>query len=1113
MTTVENILVMCSEQGVELSLDNGALEVLFDEMPDDELVGLLREHKPQIIEYLSNYQQTSQFSPVKKLGQDSGPLSFGQKRLWFIHQLENGSAHYNMPLAMELKGRLDREALVHSLQAIVKRHEVLRTRYEEGGSRQVVNSGVQLEVKDIDLRQARDQEQQLRHLIGQEQLTDFDFNSDLMLRCSLVQMEQARHVLLLTLHHIGCDGWSLGILVDELRQFYRAFATGQACPLPELAVQYTDYAFWQDENRDLLEQQLGFWTRHLAQAPALHKLHSDYPRPAHQSFKGDNVATRVSPEQLVAIHALCRRLDVTPFMLCYSVFALLIARLSNESDVVIGTPIANRNHAAIEPLIGYFANTLALRSQLDAGQTFADFVGQNKAMLLEVFNYQDVPFEMVVDRIQPERNLAYSPLFQILFSFHSHTKGKFELPELELNDITPKANTVKTDLELAIVEDEQGLALDWNFSTALFGQQTIARMAACFEHLLAGILAVPDKALSDYPHLPPADKAQIQQWCGQGQAADAPAIHGLFEKMAAAQPDAQALVCGDSQLSYRDLDRRANQVAHYLLANGIQPEQVIGVQIPRSTDLVVALLGVLKAGACYLPLEASYPKARLDFMLEHSGARLVLTPAVLAEIAGGDFATGKTGLPEVQQEQLAYVIYTSGSTGQPKGVMVSHGNVMRFLQSMSPMLQDKGVWLAVTGVAFDISVLELFGTLCQGFKVVLWGDSEAEDTSVAELIRQESVTHIQCTPSFAAMHLVVDTGAEQLASLQQIFIGGETFPPALAKALKELTCASLHNMYGPTEATVWASTQPVGEDEAAIAIGKPLAGYQIRILGSDLNEQPVGVPGELCIAGAGVARGYLGDEVLTAERFIPSPFEAGERLYKTGDKARWNERGQLEFLGRIDSQVKLRGHRIEPDEISAQLLRHREIKNAVVVLDKHAAGDRLAAYLQPVDWPADLAQTAETAKMYLSELLPAYMVPTAYKVMEALPLTLNGKVNKAALPAIDTQGNTGEYRGPETETEHVLVELWAGLLSVAPESIGCNVSFFDLGGHSLLLTKMLLELKNSFQIEFTIREIFEHPTIEEIAAMLEERRQSLVEETVVDKATTVGEQQTEEFVL
>lgn len=1122
MNIVENILLMCSEQGVNLSLNDGALEVLFDDMPSDDLVGMLREHKPAIIEYLSEYKQQNNFTPIKKLGESSGPLSFGQKRLWFIDKLENGSAHYNMPLALELRGNLNKDALHKALNSIVQRHEVLRTSYEVGGARQVVNSTFSLSLNEQDLSGESDSNEQLKALIEQEQLQAFDFASDLMIRSSLIYMGEIRdeqqHVLLVTLHHIACDGWSLGILVNDLVELYTAYATGQESQLAELPVQYSDYAFWQDANREALEQQLGFWTQHLAHAPAMHSLHTDYPRPAYQSFSGDNVSTRLWPEQVAAMHSLCRELDVTPFMFCYSVFALLIGRLSNEADVVIGTPIANRSNSSVEPLIGYFANTLALRSQIDGKQTFAEFVAQNKAMLLEVFNHQDVPFEMVVDRVQPERNLVYSPLFQILFSFHSHAQSqeKLSLPGLQLNDITPKAKAVKTDLELAISEAKDGFVLDWNFSTALFQKSTIERFAACFEKLLASVLTAPGKAVKEYSCMPDSDALNLKHWHGEIASAEADTIHGLFELQVQANPQAVALVAGDVSLTYQALNDSADQVAHYLIQQGVQSEQIVAVKLPRTADLIVALLGVLKAGACYLPLEASYPQARLDYMLENSGAQLVLDAAAMEQIKQASDNNSATTLPAVTREQLAYVIYTSGSTGKPKGVMLSHGNVTRFLQSMSAMLQDKGTWLAVTGISFDISVLEIFGTLANGFKVVLWNDSENESRAPAEIITQEQITHMQCTPSFAMMHLLVNTNAEQLSSLQHLFIGGEAFPPALAQDLQALSNAQLHNMYGPTEATVWASMHNLHKDDVHIPIGKPLTGYQIHILSQDLNEQPIGVPGELFIAGDAVARGYLHNEALTAERFIDVPLGAPDsntRMYKTGDKARWNDKGQLEFLGRIDSQVKLRGHRIEPDEISAQLQLHSEIENAVVVLDKAAAGDRLAAYLQPNSWPVEQQTLIDNVKRYLGELLPAYMVPTAYVVLQALPLTLNGKVNRNALPPIENDSSVGEYLAPETEIERTLVGVWAELLSMKPEEISCNVSFFDLGGHSLLLTKMLAELKTRFNVDFSIREIFEHATVQALSNMIEERQQDSLNDAEMDKATTVADEQTEEFVL
>lgn len=1560
MNIVENILLMCSEQGVNLSLnDEGALEVLFDDMPSDELVSMLREHKPAIIEYLTEHQSTSDLTPLKALGENQGPLSFGQKRLWFIEQLEGSSAHYNIPLALELKGQLNKDALLQGLNQIIARHQVLRTQYEVGGGIQVVKTNVDVVLNETTLERAaahlgddyaqKSVDDTLQGIMHLEQLKPFSLEADLMLRNQLVKVSDTHHVLLLTAHHIACDGWSLGILVQELTQLYTDFVNQSDASLPALPLQYLDYAFWQDHNRDSFERQLGFWTQHLAQAPATHSLHTDFLRPANQSFAGDNVSVRLGEEQKSALEAVCQRLEVTPFMFCYSAFALLVAKLSNEEDVVIGTPIANRTHSSVEPLIGYFANTLALRSSFNAdiasgatSESFEDFLLRNKEMVLSVFQNQSVPFEMVVDRVQPERNLAYSPLFQIMFSFHSHGSNNLALPGLELNDITPKAKTVKTDIELAVTQSEDGFVLDWNYSTALFEQSTIARFAACFEHLLSQVLTQPKQALSQLSIVPNSDVALLAQWMTnpseKGQSVTnigAETVHGLIEASAQAQGDSTALVAGETQLTYRQLNAKANKVANYLLQQRLQgahntatdniegntDSPIVGVNMARTEHLMISLLGILKAGAAYLPLEASYPQARLDYMLEDSGATVVLTQSVIEQVLNDEsYAEHADALPSVDAESLAYVIYTSGSTGKPKGVKVSHGNVVHFLKAMQPQLQAQAdesqaqaqpTWLAVTGIAFDISVLELFGTLANGFKVVLYSNdmSQSEDSqanskkavdfslfyfaaggktadesaynlllegakyadengfaavwtperhfdefggiypapaitnaalstitkhihlragscvlplnnpvNVAEqwsvidnlsqgrtgiafasgwhaddfvlaphnfesrhdvmyqgienfnklwagesislingkgneidvklfprpvqtrmpqwltiagdpnafikagelglfvlthmlrqsvgelenniqayrdawkaaghegegkvslmihtfvgdstesaletvyepfsqylvtaldlsgkgkadnglgvehdeivnaafgrysktaalfgdvdqcaqqaqvlvnagvdeigclidfgvsndvvlqslpkikavmeavsgthsntphanthsntqaspqrgietassesteqdvytLIETHKVTHMQCTPSFVQMHLLPqDLTSEQAksadaglanSSLKHLFVGGEAMSLRLAQYFANIDGLRVHNMYGPTEATVWASTHELAKAEALqmnkqVPIGQPLPGYDIRILDGDLNTQPIGIPGELHIAGAGVAQGYLNRPELSAEKFISV---AGRTLYKTGDKARWNEDGELEFLGRIDAQIKLRGHRIETDEIAVQISQVEGVENAVVVLDELPTGARLAAYVQRSESAS--SQTPDQQddalisqiKHALSAALPQYMVPTAFMVLEALPLTLNGKINKKALPKIDAAKQVSEFITPSSDTEKALATLWAELLAMDEAQISANANFFDLGGHSLLLTKMIGELKTLFSVELGIRDVFENASVENLAHFIDEQAQNQQDNALLDQATTVDADQTEEFVL
>ncbi|OBP16553.1 hypothetical protein A5320_03920 [Rheinheimera sp. SA_1] len=1116
MNLTEQIIALCAEQGVSLAVQDSKLEVVFDDMPTESLLQQLRQYKSELIDYLLQHQHRQQSTRITALHEQTAPLSFGQRRLWYIDQLEQGSAHYNMSVALELNGPLELTLLKNALHTLVSRHEILRTTYDSSGTRQIIQPQAQMPMCELDWSD-QPSEQQLADLFVSEQLLPFVLTTEIPIRVTLVKLAEQRHVLLLIVHHIACDGLSLGIIVQELASCYRDLLAGDPLSLPSLTVQYSDYAYWQQANQDLFEQQLGFWRSHLAEAPAIHRLSTDRPRPPQQSFTGDCVSTKLSAEVVSQIHHCCQQFDVTPFMLCYSVFALLIARYSDEQDVLIGCPVANRHQSVIEPLVGYFANTVVMRSRLQAGHTFSQLLAETKTMVLDVFQHQEVPFEMVVERVQPERNLAYSPLFQLMFSFHSHGKAELSLSGLQLAELSLKAKTVKTDLELAITVTADGYQLDWNFSTALFDASSLARLAASYAVLLQAVLADPARALAVYPVMQASDETLLQQWGGL-KPADRQAVQGiqeqtlhqLFTNSVQRQPDKIALQCEGRQLTYLQLDGLSDQVACYLQAQGVSAGQVVAVEMGRTEWLVVALLGVLKAGACYLPLEPGYPQHRLDYMRQDSQVSLTLNDAVVEQVISGVAMSAAQQMPVVDGQSLAYILYTSGSTGQPKGVMVSHHSAVHFLQTMAAQLQGGGTWLAVTGVAFDISVLEIFGSLAFGLTLVLWSPDQSQ--SVAEAIVTNRVSHLQCTPSFAQMHLSGLAAKHQLQSLQQLYIGGEVFPPMLAEQLLQLTSAQIHNMYGPTETTVWATSYQVQSHVAAIPLGKPLPGYQLKVLGQDAQLLPPGAAGELYIGGPGVAAGYLNQPELTRQRFVQCP-NTQSCWYRTGDKVRWMQDGQLQFLGRLDAQIKLRGHRIEPDEIAMQLSKHPSVSTSVVLLEQLAQeGARLVAYIQPASWPIAEAELINQCKTFLAQQLPSYMIPAAFMVLEKLPLTLNGKLNKAALPSSQNLAVSQNFRGPQSETEHALVLIWAELLAVPAAQINCQSSFFDLGGHSILLTRLLAALQEQFGLRLTIREVFEHANIESLAVIIDQRQLPAGGDTFnLLSQTDVG--QSEEFIL
>ncbi|WP_281560969.1 amino acid adenylation domain-containing protein [Thalassomonas sp. RHCl1] len=1130
--TIEVILEKCAEQAVELYVEDEQLQVLFDETPDDELIALLRENKQQLLGYLSQQQaHLVQMPPVIRSHQQTAPLSHSQKRLWFLDQLENGSSQYNMPLALRLQGDVNTALLQQTLQRIVQRHEILRTVYDKFEQVQEVKSDVSLDTATVDLSHNQNgQDAELAKLISEQASTPFDLQQDVMMRAKLVKLAEKSYVLLLTLHHIACDGWSTGVLVKDFVDIYSALSGDKAADLPELSVQYSDYALWQQqqENSEQIDNQLGYWLEQLNALPAVHSFPLDHVRPAHQDFEGHTLSRTVSQSTLETARNFCREHDVTLFMLMQTVFSLILGRWSNEQDIVMGTPIAGRSDKVLEPLIGFFANTLVLRATLDEKHSFARMLELNKQVLLDAYQHQDIPFETLVDRLQPERSLAFSPLFQILFSFHNHDGGNLSLPGLEITDITEKAPLAKFDMELSILEQDDSLLVQWNYAKSLFLQDTVERVAASFEHLLAQVLADAGKSIYAYDILPVQDEAKLVQYSGMDKpAGDSPAnILELFRQQVARYPQARALVFKDRELTFAQLDQASNRLAHYLLQQGVVANQTVGLMIPPGPEMVTGLLGILKSGAAYLPLEASYPQSRLDDMLSDSRTALVLDETHLSEQALAGYAIDDSGLPAISAQQLAYVIYTSGSTGKPKGVMISHGNVSHFIKAMSlhlPVQAGEDIrWLAVTGISFDISVLEIFGTLVNGAQVILAEDTKPaaleagqsqSSQGISELIARHQVTHIQCTPAFAQIHLV-GAKAGQLDSLEKIFLGGEALPPGLVQQLQEHTCAAITNMYGPTEATVWATCYELQGQESQIPIGRPLAGYSCYVLDRQGNRQPIGCPGELFIGGAGVSQGYYNRPELTREKFVDSPVPGSGLLYGTGDRASWGRDGQLRFHGRLDQQVKLRGFRIEPGEIEHQLGKFEQVRDVAVAAREFQPGDlRLVAWIVLTGDPeVDSKEKTGQLKQALSDYLPEHMIPAHFVFLGGLPRTLNGKLDRKQLPAPEYTG-AAENEPLKTDTEHQLAQIWKTLLAIENSELSRQDSFFAIGGNSLLISRLLAQLQGHFQIELTIRELFEHSILSAMAQVIDNALKARAEQDKYAQLTTTDSSQTEEFLL
>ncbi|NPD22374.1 non-ribosomal peptide synthase/polyketide synthase, partial [Corallococcus exiguus] len=1048
---------------------------------------------------------------------DEAPLSFAQQRLWFLEQLQPGTATYNIPSALHLDGPLDLAALERAFRELVQRHESLRTTFHAHAGEPVqrfhATAEFTLDVQDLEHLAPDAREAEARRLAGAEGLRPFDLARGPLLRASLLRLAEHRHMLLVTMHHIVSDGWSMSILVRELDALYRAFRQGLGSPLAALPLQYADYALWQRDwlQGDALERQRAWWRQHLAGAPRALELSTDFPRPAVQSFRGASVPFLLPPELSHALQTLAQQHGATLFMALLASTQTLLARHSGQDDVVIGSPIAGRRFAELESLIGFFINTLALRSRLDDAPTFVQLLGRMREATLGAYAHQDIPFEKLVEELQPQRDLSRSPLFQVMLMVQNAPRAaEGARPDtLTLRPVAQDSGTsAKFDLTFVFTHSPQGLVGSITYSTALFREESIRRLVGHLRVLLEAVVLAPDTRVHDLPLLPPEERQQVLlAWNDTARPFDATSAHARFEAQALRTPDGVALVSGEDRLTYRELHQRVLRLSRRIQARGVRPDEPVALCARRAPDMVVAMLAILHAGGAYLPLDPDYPADRLAWMLRDSQARVLVTQQSLRDAVPSD------GLDVVFMEETgdgeaahapgaalpgtrAYVIYTSGSTGRPKGVMVPHHTLSNFLEAMDAVLgtSTPGTWLAVTSISFDIHVLELLWTLTRGFQVVLHDEKAAARGAalpLARLLRQHAITHLQCTPAFARSLVLAPDAVSSLGTLRHLLVGGEALPGALAVQLREaLPSAVLRNMYGPTETTVWSSTHAVTGDAppATVSIGAPIANTRLYVLDARGQPVPVGVPGELFIAGDGVVRGYLARPELTAERFVPDAFSGlpGSRMYRTGDLARWRSDGTLDFLGRTDFQLKVRGFRIEPGEVEAILVRHPSVLQAVAGARPDASGDgRLVAWVVPSD-----GQALEPAALrdFARQHLPEHLVPSLFMALDTLPLTPNGKVDRKALPVPDAPASTAGYIAPRTPTEEKLAALFAQVLRVP--RVGATDHFFELGGHSLLATQLVSRVRVAFDVELPLQALFEAPTVAEVAVRIDAALQS-----------------------
>ncbi|MEJ2767903.1 non-ribosomal peptide synthase/polyketide synthase [Mycetohabitans sp. B46] len=1023
------------------------------------------------------------------------PLSFAQERLWFLNQLGQDAA-YQIPIAMRLTGKLNIAALEAALSEIVRRHEALRTRFDtvEGTGVQVIHSPWTVELVPQEVAE----QEVMRHLLAIAE-QPFDLTTGPLARFALLRLAPDSHVLSATLHHIISDGWSMGVLMQELEALYTAFSQKQDSPLPELPVQYADYALWQRAwfKDQTLEQELDYWRTQLSGAPAALELPTDRPRPAVPSGQGHGVLVHVPAALAAQLKALARREGATLYMALLAAFQVVLSRWSGQDDIVVGSPIAGRTQVQAEPLIGFFINTLALRTDLSGDPRFDALLARVRETTLGAYAHQTVPFEKLVEVLQPVRDLSRQPIFQVMVNGFNIPVPDFALPGLTVEKIDLERLSTKFDLTLYFGETSDGIEGWLQYATDLFDAETIKRLGQHWVNVLEAVVADPTQRLSELPLLSTTERHQLlTAW--NDTAADfssAPTLHQLFEAQVQRTPNAVAAVFETQQMTYDELDRRANQLAHHLRAIGVGPEVTVALCAERSLQMLVGLLGILKAGGAYLPLDPSYPAERIAYMLEEAQvAALVMQPhlesllpatraqTVMLETGWAQIATQPSTRPTsiVRPHNLAYITYTSGSTGKPKGVMTQHSSAANYLNFLVRhyRLTEADVVLNVASLAFDASVRDLLGPLVAGARTVLIPTAQAKEPhQYVRAIHAHGVTKLlSITPSLLRSVCQVADGPQTAPTLRTILTSGEALEADLCTQVHQTLGEQIQvvNQYGPTECTMTSTWfAAVRQASGIVPIGRPLSNARVYLLDRYLQPVPCGVAGELYIAGAGLTRGYVNQPALSAERFIANPFGQGERLYRTGDLAKWRADGQLEYLGRTDHQVKIRGLRIELGEISAALAGHPDVAQATVITreDGRSADKRLVAYLVAT---ANGTITPAALRQYLSQKLPDYMVPAAFVMLDALPLTPNGKVDRKALPAPEMTV-TATARMPRTPEEQVLCELFAEVLGVA--HVGIDDNFFELGGHSLLAARLINRVRTILGLELSIRNLFETPTV------------------------------------
>lgn len=1040
------------------------------------------------------------------------PLSFSQQRLWFFDQFEPASFVYNVLTPVSLRGNLDVSALQEAFNHLVRRHEALRTTFElrEGQPVQIIGQQQSIPIRRIDLsHQARPEQQEQFHAVfNDETCRPFDLKKGPLLRITLVRMAAEEHALLLAMHHIVTDGWSMNVLVREAVALYAMYSAGLAPGLSPLPIQYADFAVWQRSwlQGEVLEQQLAYWKQHLGAKPAVLELPTDFPRPAVQTYRGASFIFPFSPALSQSLKTFCRAQQATMFMVLLAAFNVLFHRYTGQQEIIVGSPIANRNRKELEGLIGFFANTLPMRTNVSGELSFREVLARLKEAALGAYAHQDLPFEYLVEQFHPERSLSHSPLVQVMFNFEPTIPQMAEMPGLSASLMDYDNKSAKFDLTLFARDHGTEIFGTLEHNVDLFTSETIERMAGHLLTLLSGIVANPDQPISGLPLLTRHERYQmLEEWNATEAACPQLCAHQIFEAQVHHAPNRTALIFENQELTYAQLNARANQLAHYLSSLGARPGKFVGIFMERSVEMIVAVLGVLKSGAACIPLDSVYPKERLTFMLEDSGAPVVVAQqaqAATLPVSGARLVCLDSEWQAISKEpenapQVAvtpedwmYVIYTSGSTGRPKGVVVPHRVLVNLVAWHQSSLRQSQRTLQFASLNFDVSFQEIFSTFISGGVLVVPPEPLRLDLqALGQYIQQHPVERFHLPPVVLQKLAEEFTNhPEKFSAMREFVAGGEQLQitPAMVKFFRQLKDCRLYNHYGPSETHVMTSfplPEQVDNWPALPPLGRPISNTELYLLDNYLQPVPIGVPGELYISGTCVAHGYLKRPALTAERFLPNPFsnKPGSRMYKTGDLVRYRPDGNVEFLGRNDFQVKIRGMRVELGEIEVELKRHPGVRDVAVVMHKDAQESRLIAY---VVFHAGQTVSSKELRDFLHERLPDHMVPAVFVSLEAFPLTPSGKIDRRALPEPGRPESTRGYVAPRTELEEVLAIIFSEVLQV--ERIGIFDDFFELGGHSLLATQISSRIREALHVELPVRRIFESPAIDGLArAMLE----------------------------